>query len=261
MRLVSWNVNGIRAIAKKNFFDYLDDESPDILCLQETKAHEEQLDETLITPPGYFTYWHSGERRGYSSVATFSKKRPTAVRRGTDIISMDTEGRVLRTDYPQFALYNIYFPNGGRGEERLRYKLDFYDQILEHFEEERKKTLPLIICGDVNTAHHEIDLKNPKQNEKTSGFMPIERAWLDRITDLGYIDTFRHFHPDAADQYSWWDMRTRARERNAGWRIDYFIVTPDLIEYCKDAFIQMDVMGSDHAPVVLDLKRTLPKHD
>ncbi len=255
MRLVSWNVNGIRAAAKKTFFEYLEQESPDVLCVQETKAHPEQLDETLLTPPGYYTYYHAGERKGYSGVATFTKKRPEAVRQGTDIIPMDTEGRVLRTDFPGFALYNIYFPNGGRGEERLRFKLDFYDQILDHFERERKNNTPLVICGDVNTAHMEIDLKNPKQNEKTSGFMPIERAWLDRITDLGYVDTFRHFHPDAEDHYSWWDMRTRARERNAGWRIDYFIVTPDFLPRCKDASIQMEVMGSDHAPVVLDVKK------
>ena len=229
MRLVSWNVNGIRAAAKKTFFDYLENEAPDVLCVQETKAHPEQLDETLLTPPGYYTYWHAGERKGYSGVATFTKTRPQAERSGTDIIPMDTEGRVLRTDFADFALYNIYFPNGGRGEERLRFKLDFYDEILGHFEQERAAGVPLVICGDVNTAHREIDLKNPKQNEKNSGFMPIEREWLDRITGLGYVDTFRHFHPDEPDQYSWWDMRTRARERNAGWRIDYFIVTPDVL--------------------------------
>lgn len=253
MKLVSWNVNGIRAVSKKNFFEYLEETSPDVLCLQETKAHEEQLDETLLTPPGYYTYWHAGERKGYSGVATFTKVRPKKVRRGTELLAMDTEGRVLRTDFDDFALYNIYFPNGGRGEVRLNYKLEFYDRILEHFEKERKKNLPLVICGDVNTAHHEIDLKNPKQNEKTSGFMPVERAWLDRITGLGYIDTFRHFHPEAVDHYSWWDMRTRARDRNAGWRIDYFIVTPDFIDRCKDARIEMDVPGSDHAPVVLEI--------
>lgn len=254
MKLVSWNVNGIRAVAKKNFFEYLENESPDVLCVQETKAHEEQLDETLLTPDGYYTYWHAGEKRGYSGVATFTKKRPKHTASGTDIIPMDTEGRILRCDYDGFALYNIYFPNGGRGEERLRFKLDFYERILEHFEQERAKGTPLVICGDVNTAHKEIDLKNPKQNEKTSGFMPIERAWLDKITALGYVDTFRHFHPDEVDQYSWWDMRTGARARNAGWRIDYFIVTPDFLPRCRDAYIQMDVTGSDHAPVVLTIR-------
>jgi exodeoxyribonuclease-3 len=255
MRLVSWNVNGIRAAAKKTFFSYLENEAPDVLCIQETKAHPEQLDETLLTPPEYYTYWNSAERKGYSGVATFTKVRPQAVASGTEILPMDTEGRILRTDFQDFALYNIYFPNGGRSAERLRFKLEFYDRILDHFEEERKKNTPLVICGDVNTAHNEIDLKNPKQNERNSGFMPIERAWLDRITELGYIDTFRHFHPDAVDHYSWWDMRTRARDRNAGWRIDYFIVTPDVLPRCRDASIQMEVTGSDHAPVILDLKQ------
>lgn len=254
MKLVSWNVNGIRAAAKKTFFDYLEEEAPDILCIQETKAHEDQLDETLLTPSGYYTYWHSGAKRGYSGVATFTKQRPLNVRSGTELVSMDTEGRVLRTDFSDFLLYNIYFPNGGRGKDRLDFKLDFYDQALHHFEQERRKGIPLVICGDVNTAHKEIDLKHPKQNENTSGFMPVERAWLDKLVALGYVDTFRHFHPDAVDQYSWWDMRTRARARNVGWRIDYVIVTPDFLPRCRDASIQMHIHGSDHAPVTLELK-------
>ena len=254
MKLVSWNVNGIRAIVKKNFFDYLDEESPDILCIQETKAHEDQLDETLLTPPNYYTYWHSGEKRGYSSVATFTKKKPSRILRGTEIIPMDTEGRVLMTEFESFLLYNIYFPNGGRGEERLKFKLKFYEEILTHFQEMRKRGKQLLICGDVNTAHKEIDLKNPKENVKTSGFMPIERAWIDKIIALGYIDTFRHFHPNEVDQYSWWDMRTRSRERNVGWRLDYFFATPELLPRLKAATIQMDVLGSDHAPVVLEME-------
>ena len=180
MKLVSWNVNGVRAVAKKGFFDYLDGESPDVLCLQETKAHEQQLDETLLTPPDHYTYWHSGERKGYSGTATFTKERPLSVVKGTDIIPMDTEGRILRTEFASFYLYNIYFPNGGRSPERLQFKLDFYDRILAHFEKARKKK-SLIICGDINTAHKAIDLKNPKQNEKNSGFMPIEREWIDYV--------------------------------------------------------------------------------
>jgi len=254
MKLVSWNVNGIRAAAKKTFFDYLEEEAPDILCIQETKAREDQLDETLLTPGGYYTYWHSGAKRGYSGVATFSKQRPLNVRSGTELIPMDTEGRVLRTDFSDFLLYNIYFPNGGRGKDRLDFKLDFYEQALHHFEQERRNGIPLVICGDVNTAHKEIDLKHPKQNENTSGFMPVERAWLDKLVALGYVDTFRHFHPDDVDQYSWWDMRTRARARNVGWRIDYFFVTPEFLPRCRDASIQMQILGSDHAPVTLELK-------
>lgn len=252
MKLVSWNVNGIRAVVKKGFLDWLDEASPDVLCLQETKASEEQLHEELLTPPGYYTFWHSGEKKGYSSVATFTKTRPLDVQRGQEVLVRDTEGRILLTEFPDFLLYNIYFPNGGRGEERLRYKLEFYDEMLEHFEQARSRK-SLIICGDVNTAHHEIDLKNPKENVNNSGFMPIERAWLDRLVGCGYVDTFRHFHPDAVDMYSWWDVRTRARERNAGWRIDYFFVTPDLVPRLRGADIWMDVTGSDHAPVTLDI--------
>lgn len=254
MKLVSWNVNGIRAIAKKGFFEYLESESPDVLCIQETKAAEEQLDETLLTPPHHYTYWHAAERKGYSGVATFTKTRPAAIQLGATILPRDTEGRILRTEHDGFLLYNIYFPNGGRGDERLRYKLEFYDELLEHLEAERSKGKRLIVCGDVNTAHREIDLKNPKENEKTSGFLPVERAWLDKLFALGYVDTFRHFHPDARDVYSWWDMRTAARDRNAGWRLDYFIVTPDLLPSCRAAGIQMDMMGSDHAPVWLEVE-------
>lgn len=254
LKLVSWNVNGIRAVVKKNFFEYLDETSPDVLCVQETKAHEDQLDEALLTPPDYYTYWHSGEKRGYSGTATFTKKKPKRVLRGTEIMPMDTEGRILMTEYPDFLLYNIYFPNGGRSDERLQYKIRFYYTVLDHFEEMRSKGAKLIITGDVNTAHKEIDLKNPKENEKNSGFLPIERAWLNRIFGLGYIDTFRHFYPDAIDQYSWWDVRTRSRDRNVGWRIDYFITTPNLVPKLKDAGISMEVEGSDHAPVWLLLK-------
>jgi exodeoxyribonuclease III len=254
LNLVSWNVNGIRAVVKKNFFEFLDEYSPDVLCLQETKAHEDQLDETLLTPPGYYTYWHSGERRGYSGTATFTKKKPKHILRGTEIIPLDTEGRILMTEFPGFLLYNVYFPNGGMNDERLRFKLRFYEVILEHFEAMRARGEKLVITGDVNTAHKEIDLRHPKENEKNSGFMPIERAWLDKVFGLGYVDSFRHFHPDATDQYSWWDVRTRSRERNVGWRIDYFICTPDLIPKCKDAGIHAEVEGSDHAPVWLKLK-------
>jgi exodeoxyribonuclease-3 len=254
VKLISWNINGIRAVVKKGFFDFLDSETPDILCLQETKAHEDQLDETILTPAGYYTFWCSGLKRGYSGVATFTRRRPRRVLRGTEVIPRDTEGRILMTEHDDFVLFNIYFPNGGRGEERLRYKLEFYEEILEHFESLRAKRVPIVFCGDVNTAHCEIDIHNPKDNETTSGFMPIERAWIDKVVGLGYIDTFRHFHPGEINQYSWWDLRTRARERNVGWRLDYFFVTPDLAPRLKSASIEMDVMGSDHAPVVLELR-------
>jgi exodeoxyribonuclease-3 len=254
LRLASWNVNGIRAVVRKNFFEYLETSSPDVLCLQETKAHEDQLDETLLTPPGYYTYWHAGERRGYSGTATFLKQRPSAVLRGAEVLPMDTEGRILMTAVADLLLYNVYFPNGGMNDERLQFKLRFYDAFLEHLQEQRARGRSLVVCGDVNTAHRPIDLKNPRENESRSGFLPIERAWLDRLFGLGYIDTFRLLHPDDPDCYSWWDVRTRARERNAGWRIDYFIVTPDLAARVKDASIDAAVEGSDHAPVLLELE-------
>ena len=253
MRFICWNVNGIRAAAKKGFHDYLEAQEPDFLCIQETKAHPEQLDETLLTPDGYYTYWHLGEKRGYSGVSIFTKHRPLEVKRGQEILEMDTEGRILRAEYERFFLYSIYFPNGQRGDDRLQYKLEFYDRILEHFEETRKTGKPLIICGDVNTAHNEIDIARPKENENTSGFMRIERDWVDKFVEHGYIDTFRHLHPDATDMYSWWTFRANARARNIGWRIDYFFVTPDLEKHIKSADIQMDVMGSDHAPITLEL--------
>ncbi len=254
MRLVSWNVNGIRAVVQKgHFFDFLDADRPDILCLQETKAAEAQLDETLLTPPDYYTWWHSGEKKGYSGTGTFSRMKPLRVERGQLVHRLDTEGRVLLTEYEDFTLYNIYFPNGQRDQERLDYKMAFYDECLRVFEAERRKGKPLVICGDVNTAHRPIDLKNPKENEKTSGFLPIERAWIDTFVAHGYVDTFRHFHPDAVDEYSWWTFRVNARARNIGWRIDYFFVTEDLLPRVSDAHIRQDVMGSDHAPVVLVL--------
>jgi exodeoxyribonuclease III len=253
MKLISWNVNGIRAAVRKDFFDYFDEQDADVFCVQESKAHPEQLDETLLAPDGYYAYWHAGERKGYSGVGTFTKKRPISVSQGTDIIPMDKEGRVLRTEFEKFYLYNIYFPNGTSGDVRLEFKLKFYDQILKHFENARK-IKPLVICGDVNTAHHEIDIARPKENEKTSGFLRVELDWLDKIEKKWYIDTFRLLHPDKKDMYSWWSFRANARARNVGWRIDYFYVTPELKDNVVGADIQMEAQGSDHAPIHLELK-------
>ncbi len=253
MKLISWNVNGIRAAVNKSFFDYFEQEDADVFCIQETKAHPEQLDEELLTPPGYYTYWHAGDRKGYSGTATFSKTRPLSVAMGKDILEMDNEGRILRTEFEKFYLYNIYFPNGTSGDERLAYKMKFYDEILAHFEKARKKK-PLVICGDVNTAHNEIDIARPKENEKNSGFLRIERDWMDKLVGKGYIDTFRHLHPDTKDMYSWWTFRANARAKNVGWRIDYFFVTPELRDAIAMADIQMEQNGSDHAPVRLELK-------
>ena len=254
MRLISWNVNGIRAVAKKGFLDWLDKEKPDILCLQETKAHVEQLDGSLVHPMGYETFWNSGEKKGYSGVATFVKHSPLLTTSFLGYQILDAEGRIIMTEYPEFVLFNVYFPNGGSGVERLTYKLEFYKAFLHVVQDFRKKGKGVIICGDVNTAHQEIDLARPKENVNTSGFMRIERDWLDELFSKGFYDTFRIFHPNEPSNYTWWDMKTGARARNVGWRIDYFIVSEELKDKVKDAFILCNVMGSDHCPVGINLE-------
>lgn len=254
MKIYSWNVNGIRAVLNKGFIEWVQAEQPDILCLQETKASPEQLEEKLEKLPGYDIFWHSGQRKGYSGVATFTRTRPQQVESLTGFAGLDGEGRVLRTDYPQFTMLNVYFPNGQMNHERLQYKLAFYKQMMEYCESLRKNYPNLIICGDFNTAHREIDLKNPKSNAKRSGFLPEERALLDDFLNLGYTDAFRHLYPERV-QYSWWDYRTRARERNAGWRIDCFYVSNSMIAWVEDCFIMDQVQGSDHCPVGLQIKR------
>ena len=254
LKLISWNVNGVRAVAKKGFFEWLDQESPDILCLQETKAHIDQLEGSLVHPTGYETFWNSGEQRGYSGVATFVKKPPLSTSSFLGYQILDAEGRVIMVEYPEFFLFNVYFPNGGSGIDRLKYKLEFYKAFLFMIEAFRKKGKGVIVCGDVNTAHQEIDLARPKENANTSGFMRIERDWLDELFTKGYTDTFRMFHANELAQYTWWDMKTGARKRNVGWRIDYFIVSPELKDKVADAFILTDVLGSDHCPVGITLK-------
>ena len=246
--LVSWNVNGVRAAVRKGFLDWMKKVKPDILCIQETKAHIEQLDHEVLHPNGYFGVWNQADRKGYSGVATFLKDKPLFELSHFGEKLLDEEGRVILTEHPDFFLFNVYFPNGGRGPERLKYKLKFYARFLKLMEQYRKKK-PVIVCGDVNTAHHPIDLARPKENEARSGFMPIERKWLDKLIDHNYVDTFRAQYPNKKDQYSWWDMKTRARDRNVGWRIDYFWATEELIPKIKNAFIWQDVMGSDHCPV------------
>ena len=253
MKLMSWNVNGVRAVLKKGFWEFLEKESPDILGIQETKIQEDQLLDELLEVRDYHVYWHSAQKKGYSGVATFSKWEPIRVQHGLGIDKYDSEGRVLITDYPEFMLFNIYFPNGKSSQERLEYKLEFYADLLNYLDELKSQGKHLVICGDYNTAHKEIDLKNPKQNEKNSGFMPIEREWIDRYIEHGYVDTFRSFHPDEPDQYTWWTYRFGARKRNIGWRIDYFFVSDNFVDRVKDAFILPDVMGSDHCPIGLEL--------
>ena len=256
LKILCWNVNGIRAVKGKGFLEWLYIESPDIICLQETKAHPEQLDKDLREPQGYYAYWDYPEQsKGYSGVATFTKEKPLSVKNGFGVAEFDTEGRTIIAEYPEFTLFNVYFPNGKKDETRLKYKLDFYDAFLEFVDALKDKGKKLVICGDFNTAHKEIDLARPKQNANISGFLPIERAWIDKFVAHGYVDTFRHFHKES-NQYTWWDMKSGARARNVGWRIDYFFVTGNLSKSVSKAFIMPEVMGSDHCPVGIILKTT-----
>jgi len=253
IKIISWNVNGIRASIKKGLADYVINEQPDIFCVQETKAEREQVPTDVWPPPGYRDYYHScSVRGGYSGVATFTKIEPIHVNRNIDIERFDQEGRVMQTDFEHFALLNVYFPNGGARDERLLYKLDFYDAFFEYCEGLRAQGKKLIICGDYNTAHHPIDLARPNENKKTSGFMDVERVKLDHIQELGYVDTFRLFNQEP-EHYTWWDVKTRSRDRNIGWRIDYHWVTQDLVSNVVNAYHQPDQHGSDHCPVVLEL--------
>jgi exodeoxyribonuclease-3 len=253
LRLISWNVNGVRASYKKGLLGWLKQEAPDILALQETKAQPEQLPEDLLDPQGYQAEWHWGLRKGYSGVATFHKSAPLEVRRGFDIPEFDGEGRVLASVYPGFTLFNIYFPNGQRDALRLKFKLDFYAAFLKVIDRCRRQGEDrIVVCGDVNTAHQEIDLARPRENSAVSGFLPEERAWIDRLLAHGFVDSFREFEKGGG-HYTWWDTMTRARERNVGWRLDYFFVTENLRPSLKRAFILPEVLGSDHCPVGIEL--------
>lgn len=253
LRILSWNVNGIRAIYKKGFFEWLMTDKPDILCIQETKASEEQLPDDLRNIQEYHTFYVSAEKKGYSGVALLSKEEPRRIEPGWGVDAFDREGRVLVAEYGDFLLMNIYFPNGKASPERLKYKMDFYESFLEYADGLKNQGKKLIICGDVNTAHKEIDLARPKENATVSGFLPEERAWIDKLLSHGYIDTFRMFE-EGGGHYSWWDYKTRARERNVGWRIDYFLVSENLKNQIRYAFILSDVMGSDHCPIGIELK-------
>jgi exodeoxyribonuclease-3 len=255
LKLISWNVNGIRAVAKKGFLNWFMTENPDVLCLQEVKATQSQAPQGLSSPPGYNAYWLSAEKKGYSGVATFTKSRPLKVEAGFGNQKFDSEGRLLMTEFQEFYLFNVYFPNGKKNAERLQFKMDFYDAFLNMAEKKRMSGKPVIFCGDVNTAHKPIDLARPKENENVSGFLPVEREWLDEMSMRGYVDAFRHFHEEPG-QYTWWDYKTKARERNIGWRIDYFFVSKEIMPRLKNAFIMANVEGSDHCPIsiLLDAK-------
>lgn len=253
IKILSWNVNGVRAVLKKGFLKWLDVAKPDILCIQETKANRLQLEKNVTDHKHYHSFWHSAtSKKGYSGVATFTRIEPLHVEAGFGIEKFDCEGRVMMTEFEKFILFNVYFPNGKMNSDRLNYKLEFYDAFLEHIDKLKRKGKPIIFCGDVNTAHAEIDLARPKQNEGISGFLPIERKWIDRVVDHGYIDTLREFHPES-ELYSWWDLKTRARARNVGWRIDYLFAQKELKKHLKNAYILPEVMGSDHCPVGIEL--------
>ena len=253
MKLLSWNVNGFRAITEKPGWKGFCGCNADIAGLQETKAQESQIADDHRKQDGMHTAWLSASvKKGYSGVAVFSRPTPLAVNRELPDPAWQGEGRLLHMEFEAFHFCNIYFPNGQSGDDRLAYKLGYYDAFLAYAEDLRK-TKPIVVCGDFNTAHKPIDLARPKANEETSGFLPIERAWLDRFVDHGYVDTFRHVHGDVADSYSWWSYRFKARERNVGWRIDYFFVSEELRGAIKDAWIATDITGSDHCPVGLEL--------
>jgi exodeoxyribonuclease III len=252
-KLLCWNVNGIRAIKNKGFLEWLQRESPDILCLQETKAQPDQLDADLKEVKDYNVYWAWPERKGYSGVALYSKEEPMNIKYDFDEKSLDIEGRVIIAEYPELTLFNVYYPNGKAGPERLSYKMTFYDVFLKYADTLKAKGKKLVICGDVNTAHKEIDLARPKENSKVSGFLPEERAWIDKLVSHGYVDTFRQFSQEP-NQYTWWDMKSGARARNVGWRIDYFFVSENLLPAVTSAFILPEVMGSDHCPIGITLK-------
>ncbi len=254
MKLISWNVNGLRANIKKGGFDWFLKENPDIYCVQETKAHPDQLPESVLKPQGYTSYFdHSKGRRGYSGVAVFTKKQPKKVIYGLGIENLDQEGRFIGLYFDDFVIFNIYFPNGGGGPDRLKFKLDYYDAFLKLLEKTKKTYGKIIFCGDVNTAHAPLDLARPKENEKNTGYLPVERAWLDKVVTKGYVDTFRELHPNEV-KYSYWDMKTFARERNVGWRIDYFFVSRTFFKMVAKAEIYDTVFGSDHCPIALELR-------
>ena len=252
MKIISFNVNGIRASHKKGALGEVFKLGADIIGIQETKSTPDQLTEEITAPKGYFSYFDSSrERKGYSGVAVYTKVKPESVQYGLGVEEYDTEGRCLTLIYKDFAFVTAYFPNGGRDEEHFQFKLRYYDLFLKHVQKLEKKYSKVIFCGDLNVAHKEIDIARPKENANQIGFLPIERSWVDRVIKAGWIDTFRTLHPDEV-RYSWWDQKTRSRERNVGWRIDYVFVSQSLATTLIKSDILNDFLGSDHCPVSLD---------
>jgi len=271
--IISWNVNGLRAAHRKGNMAQVFHMKPDILCAQETKSLPDQLPAELSAPNGYHAHFHfPTQKKGYSGVAIYSKDKPLKVSRDMGIKQFDQEGRLIMAEYKDFTLINCYFPNGGGPPERLRYKLDFYDYFLEFINKlsaSRRLTSirrsgqatasrdghkkPVILCGDFNVAHETIDLARPKENEAHVGFLPIERAWMDKLISKNWVDVYRHFYPNKAEAYTYWDMKTFARERNVGWRIDYFFTSLEMLKHIKSIEILDNILGSDHCPIKLTL--------
>ena len=252
IEIISWNVNGIRAVSNKEALKWIDERDPDILCLQEIKALKEQIPTDLFQKHYEEVLINPALKKGYSGTATYSVLKSNFHSTCPNIDTLN-EGRIIETHYDDIVLFNVYFPNGQKDDDRLAHKMKFYDDFLLHCEKLREDGKSIIICGDVNTAHKEIDLKHPKANSKKSGFLPIERQWIDKLLEHGYIDTFRYVHGDKEDSYSWWSYRANARANNVGWRIDYFFISEELAENLEDAFILDDIGGSDHCPVGISL--------
>ena len=253
MKIITWNVNGIRACYKKNLFQFVQNENPDIFCIQETKAHIEQVEIEAQKLGRPYSYWSSAIRKGYSGVATFVKEEPLRVQKGWGQTEYDSEGRIVITDHGNFDLYNIYFPNGGSGEERHLFKQKFLKDLNLHLKPKIQKGRQIIVVGDYNVAHQEQDVYDPVRLSKESGFLPEERAWMNSFLDLGFVDTFRHFNPQQKNRYSWWSYRELARTQNRGWRIDYICITKGLLPQLKSAEIMDQIEGSDHCPVKIEL--------
>ncbi len=256
MKIISWNTNGLRATVKQGYFTPLFAfNNPDIVCFQETKCEPDQLDLSARNLNGYHSYFSfSKNKKGYSGVSIYSKVIPDKIEYGIGINEFDDEGRTIIAYFKDFILINCYFPNGGGGPERLKYKLEFYDAFLEFINKLKEQNKNVIFCGDVNTAHNEIDLARPKENENSTGFLPIERAWMDQVVNNGWVDIYRNFYPNEKNIYTYWDMKTRARDRNVGWRIDYFFINQSYLKNVKKFKTLTDYFGSDHCPIMIEIK-------
>ena len=253
MRLVSWNVNGLRAVVNKGFGDFFNSINSDIFCVQETKMQEDQIDDNIKNIfKDYYSYWNSAEKKGYSGTAIFSKKQPIGVTYGIGIEEHDKEGRVITLEFENFYMVNCYTPNSKRELERLEYRM-VWENEFRNYLLKLNDTKPVILCGDLNVAHNEIDLKNPKTNRRNAGFTDEERGKMTELLSSGFTDSFRYLYPDKTESYSWWSYMFKAREKNAGWRIDYFIVSKSIEEKIEESYIYSEVLGSDHCPVGLDI--------